>query len=137
MIISSYLSDFFNKRILLAFLRLESFTITFFAPLLDFVQWQSSTLLGSTIAFNFSEMPSTAPSRSLFSIVSGVPLSSKHSRLEYRLLLYVCHSRLTTFSLSLVFTSLVIDKSYLSCSKLFLKSESSFLIPASVESNLI
>ena len=47
--VSSYPSDpFFNKHILLAPLRLESFTITFFVPLLDFVQWQSSTLTGST-----------------------------------------------------------------------------------------
>ena len=63
-------------------------------------------------------------SRSLFSILLGLPLSSKHSCLEY------CHLRLTTFSLSLVFTSLVTDKSDLNCSTSFFKSESSFLIPA-------
>ena len=66
-----------------------------------------------------------------------MPLSSRHSRLDYWLLLHVCRSRLTTFSLSLVFTSLVIDKSDLSCSRSFFKSESSFLIPASVVSNLL
>ena len=122
---------------MLASLRLERFTITFFGPLLEFIQWQSCTLLGSTITSNFSKIPSTVPSRSLFSIVSGMPLSSKHSCLEYWLLLHVSHSRLTTFSLSLVLTSLVIDKSDLSCSKSFFKSTISFLIPAREVSDLL
>ena len=82
-------------------------------------------------------MPSTVPSRSLISIVSGVTLSSKQSLLEYGLLLRVCRSRLTNFSLSLVFTSLVIEKSNLSYSKSFFKSESSFLIPASVVTHCV
>ena len=128
---------FFNNRILLASLRLEGFTIISFAPLLDFIQWQSSTLLGSIITSNFSKMPSTVPSRHLFSIVSGMPLNSKHSYLGYLLLLYVCRSKFTTFPLSLVFTSTVIEKSDLNYSKSFSKSESSFVIPASVESNLL
>ena len=128
---------FFDKLILLTFLRVKTFAITFFGSLLDVIQWQSSTLLGSTITSNFSKMPSTVLSRSLFSIVSGMPLSSKHSRLEYWPLLYVCHSRLTTFSLRLVFTSLVIDKFDLRCSKSFFKSGRSFLIHLSEVPNLI
>ena len=36
---------------------IERFTITFFGPLLDFIQWQSSILLGSNITSNFSKMP--------------------------------------------------------------------------------
>ena len=122
---------------MLAFLRVESFTITFFGSLLDFIQWQSSTLLGSTITSNFSKMLSTVLSRSLFSIVSGMPLSSNHSRLEYWPLPYVCHARLKTFSLRLVFISLVIDKSDLRCSKSFFKSGSLFLIHASEVPNLL
>ena len=134
--ISSYPSDlFFDKRISIVPLRLESFTITFFVLSLDFIQWQSSTLLGSTITSNFSKMQSTVPSRSLFSVFPGMPLSSKHSRLDYWLLLQVC--RLTTFSMSLVFTSLVISNSDLSYSKSFFKSENSFLITASEVSNLL
>ena len=82
--------------------------------------------------YNFPKIPSTVPSRSLFSIVSGVTLSSKQSLLEYGLLLHFCRSRLTNFSLSLVFISLVIEKSNLSYSESFFKSESSFLIPAGV-----
>ena len=123
--------------LLLASLCLESITITFFGSLLDFIQWQSSTLLGSISTSNFSKMPSTIPSISLFSLVSDMPLSSKYSLLKHWILLHVCRSRLTNFSLSLVFNSLVIGKSDLSCSKSFFKSESSFLTPASVESNLL
>ena len=128
-----------NLFLLFASLRLKRFGITFFAPLLNFIQWLCRTLLGSNITStsNFSKMPSTVPSRSLFTIVLGMPLSSKHSRLDYWLLLHVCHSRLTNFSLSLVFTSSVIDKSDLSCTKSYFESESSFLIPGSVESNLL
>ena len=100
---------------MLASLRPKSFTITFFGSLLDVIQGQSSAVLGSTILFNFSKMPSTVPSRYLFSIVSGMLLRSKHSRLEYCLLLHVCCFRLTNFSLSFVFTSLVINKFDLSC----------------------
>ena len=122
---------------MLAFLRVESFIITFFGSLLDFIQWQSYTLLGSTITSNFSKMLSTVVSRSLFSIVSGMPLSSKHSRLEYWPLLYVCHARLKTLWLRLVFISLVIDKSDLRRSKSFFKSGSSFLIHASEVPNLL
>ena len=62
-------------------------------------------------------MPSTFPSRYSFSIVSGMSLRSQQSRLEYWLLVHVCRSSFATFSLSLLFTSLVIDKSDLSCSK--------------------
>lgn len=108
---------FFNKLILLAFLPLESFIITFSGSLLDFIQWIFFTLLGSTIMSNFSKMSCTVPTRALFFIVSGMLLSSKHSRLECYLLFHVCRSRATTFSLSLTFTSLVINKSDLNCSK--------------------
>ena len=116
---------FFNKLILLASLPLESFIITFSGSLLDFIQWIFFTLLGSTVMSNFSKISCTVPTRALVFVVSGMPLSSKHSRLEYYLLLHVCRSRATTFSSSLAFTNL--------CSK----SESSFSIPSSVVSNLL
>ena len=87
---------FLNKRTLLASLRLESFTITFFAPLLYFIQWQSYTLLGSTITSNFSKMRRNC----LFQIL-------------------VFNSLMCTFLSVYSESTLIINKTNFSCYKLF------------------
>ena len=113
----------FDTHILLASSRLESSTITFFWA---FIRLYPLAVFYITSIHHHVQLYKNAkhcPFQILiFSIVSGMPLSSKHSRLEYQLLLHVCRSKLATFSLSLVFTSLVIDKSNLAARNLFLKS---------------
>ena len=72
-----------EERILEASLRFETFTITRFGPFLLLIQWQSSTLEGSTLTSSFSKIFKTVLSRVLLSLASGIPVNSRHSRLEY------------------------------------------------------
>ena len=44
-----------EERILEASLRFETFTITRFGPFLLLIQWQSSTVEGSTLTYSFSK----------------------------------------------------------------------------------
>ena len=76
------LSFLLEERILEASLRFETFTITSFGPFLLLIQWQFSTLEGSTLTSSFSKIFKTLLSRVLLSLVSGIPVNSRHSRLE-------------------------------------------------------
>ena len=126
---------FFTLRILLASLRLDSLMITFLLVLLA-TQWQSSTFDGSTTTFNSSKTFSTVPSRSSFFRDSGNPLISRHSRLEYWLLLQHCRSKDTTLSLSFELIFLVIARSTSTFFESVLKLLMSLSVLAKVEVNL-
>ena len=73
---------FLTFRTLFASFRLENLTVTLSGPLLG-NQWQPSMLEGSTSTSSFLNNWRVMSSSSQFSIDSGRPLSSKHSRLEY------------------------------------------------------
>ena len=72
-----------EERILEASLRFETFTITRFGPFLLLIPWQSSALEGPTLTFSFSKIFKTVLSRMLLSLVSGISVNSRHSRLQY------------------------------------------------------
>ena len=86
--------------------------------------------------FSFSKILITVLSRVLLSLATGIPVNSRHSYVEYWLLLQHWHYKLVTLSLNTELTCLVTERSEPSFSKSFFKSDSSFLIPAHVESNL-
>ena len=73
---------FLIVRTLFASFRLENLTMTPFGLLLG-NQWQPSMLEEPTSKSSFLNNRRALPSSSEFSIDSGRPLSSKHSRLEY------------------------------------------------------
>ena len=126
-----------EERILKASLRFETFTITLFGPFSLLTQWQSSTLEGSTLTSNFPKTFKTVFSRVLLPFASGMPVNSRHSRLEYWLLLQHWGSKLVTISLNTELTCLATERSEPSYSKSCFKSDSSFLILANVELNLL
>ena len=97
---SMSLSFLLEERVLEASLRFETFTITSFGPFLLLIQWQFSTLEGSTLTSSFSKIFKTLLSRVLLSLVSGILVNSRHSRLENWLLLQHWCSKLVTFSLN-------------------------------------
>ena len=75
---------FLTFRILFESFRLENLTISLFGPLpLLGNQSQSSMSEESTSTYSFLKNWRAVSSSSEFSIDSGRPLSSKHSRLEY------------------------------------------------------
>ena len=122
---------FFNKHISLESLRLKSFTITFFVPLLAFyITWMHHHVQ------LFKNAKHCAFHIIVFNSFMDV---TKLSTLPRRVLTVALCLSLQAYNFShiLVFTSLVIDKSNLSCSKSFLKPESYLLIPASEVSNLL
>ena len=125
-----------EECILVESLHFETFTITRLGSFLLLIQWQSSTLEGSSLTSSLSKIFKTVLSRVLLSLVSGIPVNSRHSRLEYWLLLQQWRSKLSSVSLHTELTCLATDRSELSCSKSFFKSDSTFLILANVESNL-
>ena len=136
--IRSMLFRFFLKeRILEASVRFKTFIITPLGLFLLLIQWQSSTLEGLTLTSIFSKIFKTVLSRMLLSLVSGIPVNFRHSRLEYRLLLQHWSSKLFTLSLNTKLTYLATERSEARFSKSFFKSDSSFLIPANAESNLL
>ena len=106
-------------RILKPSLRFETFTITRFGPFLLLIQWQSSTLEGSTLTSNFPKIFKTVLSRVLLSFVSGMPVNSRHSHLEYWLLLQHRRSKLVTLSLKTELTCLATERSERSFSIFF------------------
>ena len=90
---------FLTFRTLFPSFRLENLTMTLLGPLLG-NQWQSSMLEESTPTSSFLNNWRAVSSSCKFSIDSGRPLSSKHSRLEYWQLLQHCRSNKTICSLS-------------------------------------
>ena len=98
---------FLTFRILFESFRLENLTISLFGPLpLLGNQSQSSMSEESTSTYSFLKNWRAVSSSSEFSIDSGRPLSSKHSRLEYWQLLQHCRSNETICSLSFELTCL-------------------------------
>ena len=95
---------FLTFQTLFAPFRLENSTMTLFGPLLG-NQWQSS-ILESISTASFLNNWRTVSFSSEFSIDSGRPLSSKHSRVEYWQLLQHCRSNETNCSLSFELTCL-------------------------------
>ena len=83
-------NSLFEDLIFTAFFRFESLINTFLEPLMVFIQWQSATFAESTIRSNFSNNFNTVCSRSFNSVESGMPVTSRYSRLEYWLLLKHC-----------------------------------------------
>ena len=120
-----------------ASLRFETFTITHFALFLLLIQWQSSTLEGSTLTSKFSKIFKTVLSRVLLLFVSGMSANSRHSHLQYWLLLQHWRSKLVTLSLKTELTCLATERSEPSFSKPFFTSRNLFLVPANVEWNLL
>ena len=106
-------------RILKASSRFETFTITRFGPILQLIQWQSSTLEGPTLTSNFSKIFKTVLSRVSLSFVSGMPVNSRHSHLDYWPLLQHRRSKLVTLSLKTELTCLATKRSEPSFSKPF------------------
>ena len=83
-------NSLFEDLIFAAFFHFESLINTFLEPLMVFIQWQSATFAESTISSNFSNNFNTVCSRSFNSVESGIPVTSRYSRLEYWLLLKHC-----------------------------------------------
>ena len=83
-------NSLFEDLIFAAFFRFESLINTFLELLMVFIQWQSATFAESTIRSNFSNNFNTVCSRSFNSVESGIPVTSRYSRLEYWLLLKHC-----------------------------------------------
>ena len=83
-------NSLFEDLIFAAFFRFESLINTFLEPLMVFIQWQSATFAESTIRSNFSNNFNTVCPRSFNSVESGIPVTSRYSRLEYWLLLKHC-----------------------------------------------
>ena len=94
-------NSLFEDLIFAAFFRFESllqlvsyynstFQSLFLEPLMVFIQWQSATFAESTIRSNFSNNFNTVCPRSFNSVESGIPVTSRYSRLEYWLLLKHC-----------------------------------------------
>ena len=137
----------FEDLIFAAFFRFESllqlvsyynstFQSLFLEPLMVFIQWQSATFAESTISSNFSNNFNTVCSRSFNSVDSGIPVTSRHSRLEYWLLLKHCLFIFINLFSNIPLTCLLTANSDSSFSKSFSNLLSSSDIPAKVESNL-
>ena len=84
---------FLTLRTLFVSFRLKNLTMTLFGSLLG-NQCQSSILEESSSTSSFLNKWRAMSSSSEFSIDSGSPLSSEHSRLEYWQLLQHCRSAL-------------------------------------------
>ena len=78
---------FFLRIVFLHIFSFQKLNIAFLEALLVFIQWQSSIFGGSTIISNFSKTCNTVFKRTLASVESGIPVSSRHFQLEYWLLL--------------------------------------------------
>ena len=83
-------NSLFEDLIFAAFFHFESLINPFLEPLMVFIQWQSATFAESTISSNFSNNFNTVCSRSFSSVESGIPVTSRYSRLEYWMLLKHC-----------------------------------------------
>ena len=83
----------------------------FLRPLL-FNQWQSSIFEGSIATSNLSKNLMVVFSRSSLLTLSGTPVISKHSRLEYWLFPQHCLSNATKRLCSLLFTFFETDNSH-------------------------
>ena len=108
-----------EEHILLASLRLENFTSTRLGPFLLIIQWRYSTLKGFSLTSSRSKIFKTVLSRVLLSLVSVIPINSRHSRLKNWLLLEYWHSKLVIISLKTELTCLATDRWVPSFSKFF------------------
>ena len=119
---------FLQWRILFASFHFENLIIARLGSLLG-NQWHSSIFNESVSTFSFLKMFNAVFSKSFWSVLSGIPVISRHSPLEYCELLQHWRSKENICSFSLLLTCLATLNSDSSLMEFCFRSERSCLKP--------
>ena len=119
---------FFQWQILFASFRSENLVISRLGPLLG-NQWQSSIFEESTSTSSFLKIFHAVFSKTFWSVLSGLPLISRHSHLKYCELFQNLCSKEPIYSFSLLLTCPATRSSESSLLQFCYRSERSCLKP--------